>query len=199
MADITGSMVKELREMTGAGILECKKALQECGADINAAKDHLRKRGVAVADKKASRATNQGAVGSYIHAGGSVGVLLELSCETDFVAKNEDFQELLRDIAMHIAAMGPLCVSREDVPEDVLAKEREIARDKALNEGKKEEFLDKIIEGRVEKFYAESCLVNQKFVKDDSKTIEEVVTEAIAKIGENIQIKRFVRFQVGGE
>ena len=197
MANITGSMVKELREMTGAGIVDCKDALKECEGDIEKAKDHLRKKGIAKADKKASRSTDQGAVGSYIHAGGTVGVLIEVSCETDFVAKNEAFQTLVRDVAMHIAAMNPLCVSSDQVPEDVIEKEREIARDKALNEGKKEEFLDKIIDGRIQKFYTEACLLNQKFVKDDSKTIEQIVTEAVATIGENIQVKRFVRYEVG--
>jgi elongation factor Ts len=199
MADITGAMVKELRELTGAGILDCKKALQECDADVDKAKDYLRKRGVAVAGKKAARATNQGAVGSYIHMGGTVGVLVELSCETDFVAKNESFQSLLRDVAMHIAATNPLCVSRDEVPAEVLEKEKEIFREMAVKEGKPENILDKIVDGRVEKFYGERCLLDQKFVKDDSKSVGDVITEAIAKIGENIQIKRFMRFEVGQE
>lgn len=199
MAEITQDLVRSLREMTGAGIMDCKKALVECDADLEKAKDHLRKRGVAVADKKSARATDQGAVGSYIHMGGKVGVLVEMSCETDFVAKNDDFAELLRDVAMHVAAMNPLCVSRDEVDAALLEREKEVFRDQAVKEGKPENILDKIVDGRVEKFYTERCLLDQKFVKDDSKTINERVTEAIAKIGENIQVKRFCRFEVGGE
>jgi len=199
MAQITQTLVKNLREMTGAGIMDCKRALEACDADLEKAKDHLRKKGVAVADKKAARATDQGAVGSYIHMGGKVGVLVELACETDFVAKNEDFRQLLHDVAMQVAAMNPLCVSREDVDPDTLEREKEIYRDAAKKEGKPENILDKIVEGRVEKFYAERCLLDQKFVKDDSKTVAERVTEAVAKIGENIQIKRFCRYEVGQE
>ncbi len=197
MSQITQDQVKSLREMTGAGIMDCKRALTECDGDIDKAKDHLRKKGVAVADKKAARETSQGAVGHYIHMGGKVGVLVEISCETDFVAKNDDFQELLRDVAMHVAAMNPLCVSRDEVPSDVLDREKEIFRDQSIKEGKPENILDKIVDGRVEKFYKERCLLDQAFVKDDSKTIQELVTAAIAKIGENIQVKRFARFEVG--
>ena len=189
--------MKELREITGAGIMECKKALKECDGNVDAAKDHLRKRGVAVAGKKAARETSQGAIGSYIHMGGTVGVIVEVACETDFVAKNEKFQDLTRDVAMHIAAMNPLCVTREEVPADLLEKEKTIFREMAVKEGKPENILDKIVDGRVEKFYAERCLVDQKFVKDDSKTIGQLVTDAVATIGENIQIKRFARFEVG--
>ena len=197
MSQITQDQVKSLREMTGAGIMDCKRALTECDGDIDKAKDHLRKKGVAVADKKAARETSQGAVGHYIHMGGKVGVLVEISCETDFVAKNDDFQELLRDVAMHVAAMNPLCVSRDEVPSDVLDREKEIFRDQSIKEGKPENILDKIVDGRVEKYYKERCLLDQAFVKDDSKTIQELVTAAIAKIGENIQVKRFARFEVG--
>jgi len=199
MADITGAMVKELREMTGAGIMDCKKALKECEGNVDAAKDHLRKRGMAVAGKKAARETSQGAIGSYIHMGGTVGVIVEVACETDFVAKNEKFQQLTRDIAMHVAAMNPLVLNKDDIDPDALKKEREILSEAARKEGKPENILDKIVDGRVEKFYSERCLIDQKFVKDDSKTIGQLVTDAVATIGENIQIKRFARFEVGQE
>jgi len=194
---ITQDQVKTLREMTGAGIMDCKRALTEAGGDLEKAKETLRKRGVAVADKKSGRATNQGAVGSYIHMGGRVGVMLELSCETDFVAKNEKFQSLLHDIAMHIAAMKPRWLSREDVEEEVLAKEREIYRELAVKEGKPEKILDRIVEGRIEKFYTENCLLDQLFVKDDSKKIGDLLRESIATTGENILVRRFVRYEVG--
>jgi elongation factor Ts len=194
---ITQDQVKALREMTGAGIMDCKRALTETGGDLEKAKEHLRKRGVAVADKKAGRATDQGAIGSYVHMGGKVGVLVEMGCETDFVAKNEQFGALLKDLAMHIAAMRPRWLSREDVDEATIAKEKEIYRELALKEGKPEKILDKIVDGRLEKFFSENCLLEQPFVKDDSKKIADLVQGAVATIGENMLVKRFVRFEVG--
>jgi elongation factor Ts len=197
MAAITAALVNELRQRTGAGMMECKKALVEANGDIGEAEVILRKRGIAGAAKKAGRATRQGLIGSYIHAGGQLGVMVEVNCESDFVARTEDFKELVHDVAMHIAAADPRYLRREDVPADVLEKEREIARDRARNEGKPDKVLDRIVEGRISKFYEEVCLLDQPFVKEATLTIEQLVKSKIAKLGENMSIARFVRFKVG--
>jgi elongation factor Ts len=197
MAEIPATLVKQLRERTGAGMMECKKALTESNGSLDDAETWLRKHGIASAGKKAGRATKQGLIGTYIHTGGQLGVMVEVNCESDFVARTDDFQELVHDIAMHIAAAAPLFLRREDVPADLLAKEREIARDRALAEGKPEKVLDKIVEGRLSKFYEEVCLLDQPFVKEATLTIEQLVKTKIAKLGENISIARFIRFKVG--
>ena len=197
MADITAALVKDLRERTGAGMMECKKALVATNGDMGEAEVWLRKQGIASASKKASRATKQGLIGSYIHAGGQLGVLVEVNCESDFVARTSDFQEMVHDIAMHIAAADPKYLRREEVPAEVLEKEKEIARDRARNEGKPEKVLDRIVEGRLTKFYEEVCLLEQPFVKEATLTIEQLVKTKIAKLGENISVARFVRFKVG--
>ena len=197
MAEITAALVKELRERTGAGMMECKKALVEAKGDIGEAEVVLRKHGIASAGKKSSRATKQGLIGSYIHAGGQLGVMVEVNCESDFVARTEVFQEMVHDIAMHIAAADPKFLRKEDVTEAALAKERDIARDRARNEGKPEKILDRIVEGRISKFYEEVCLIEQPFVKEATLTIDQLVKTKIAKLGENITIARFVRFKVG--
>lgn len=194
---ITAEMVKELRERSGAGMMDCKKALTETGGNIEKAIDYLREKGLAAAAKKASRVAAEGIVEAYIHMGGKIGVLLELNCETDFVAKTEGFKALAKDIAMHIAASSPICIAREEVPEEKLEHEREILRAQALNEGKPAQIVDKMVTGRIEKYYKEVCLLEQPFVKDPDKTIKELVTTSIAKIGENISIRRFARFQLG--
>ena len=194
MANITAAMVKELREKLGAGMMDCKKALTETQGDIDKAVDYLREKGLAAAAKKAGRIAADGLVDAYIHMGGRIGVLVEVNCETDFVAKTEEFQEFVRDIAMHIAAENPKYVSREDVPAEVIAKEKEILRAHALNEGKPEHIVDKIVEGRIDKFYNENCLLEQSFIKDPDVTIQDLLTAKIAKIGENIAIRRFASF-----
>lgn len=194
---ITAAMVKELREKTGAGMLDCKKALEEAGGDLDKAVTILREKGLSAAAKKAGRAATEGAVESYIHGGGKIGVLVEVNCETDFVGKNEDFRAFVRDIAMHIAASNPQYVSREDVPADVIEKEKEILRAQALNEGKPEHVVEKMVEGRINKFFEEACLLEQSFVKDPDKTVAQLVSEKIATIGENITIRRFARFELG--
>jgi len=197
MADITAALVNELRQRTGAGMMECKKALVEAKGDIGEAEVILRKRGIAGAAKKAGRVTKQGLIGTYIHAGGQLGVMVEINCESDFVARTDDFKELVHDIAMHIAAADPRFLRREEVPADLIDKEKEIARDRARNEGKPEKILDRIVEGRISKFYEEVCLLDQPFVKEATVTIEQLVKQKIAKLGENIGIARFVRFKVG--
>lgn len=197
MAEITTQMIKELREKTGAGIVDCKKALQEAGGDIEKAVEILRKKGAAKAAKKAERATAEGIVVSYIHAGGKVGALVELNCETDFVARTEDFKQLGHEIAMQVAAMAPEYVSREEVPAEAVEKEKEILKQQALAEGKPEHIVEKIVEGRLAKFFSEKCLLEQPWIKDDSKTIQELLTDYITKLGENIKVKRFCRFEVG--
>ena len=197
MAEITAALVKDLRERTGAGMMECKKALVEAKGDIAEAEVVLRKHGIASAGKKASRVTRQGLIGSYIHHGGQLGVLVEVNCESDFVARTDDFKELVHDVAMHIAAADPRFIRKEDVTEDVLAKEREIARARAVLEGKPEKVLDKIVEGRLNKFYEEVCLLEQPFVKEATLTVGNLVKTKIAKLKENITIARFVRFKVG--
>ena len=197
MTAITASMVNDLRQKTGAGMLDCKKALVEMNGDVEKAIDALRKKGLAAAAKKAGRVASEGMVSSYIHAGGAVGVLVEINCETDFVAKTEQFQTLVKDICLHIAANKPVYVSSDEVPADVLAREVEIAKDQARAAGKKDQFLDKIAEGKVQKYYQEFCLLEQGFVKDPDKTIKTLMTEAVAKIGENLKIRRFVRYELG--
>jgi elongation factor Ts len=201
MAEITAAAVKALREKTGAGMMECKNALSEAGGNEEQAVDLLRKRGLASAKKKEGRIAAEGAVGSYIHMGGKVGVLVEVNCETDFVARTEAFQSLVKDIAMHIAAAEPRFVTRAEVPPDALDKEREIARAQAKNDpknaNKPEQVLDKIVEGRLNKFYEETVLLDQPFVKDPAKTIQDLLTEKISTIKENITVRRFARFKMG--
>jgi elongation factor Ts len=197
MSTITASAVNELRQKTGAGMMECKKALTEAGGDMEKAVDVLRKRGLASAAKKAGRIASEGMVGSYIHAGGKVGVLLEVNCETDFVAMSPDFQSLVKDLCLHIAANKPICVSSEEVTEETLARERDIARDQAKQAGKPEAMLDKIVDGKMSKFYQENCLLEQGFVKEPDKAVKTLINEVIAKIGENIKVRRFVRFELG--
>ena len=192
---ISASMVKELREKTNAGMMECKKALLETEGNIEKAIDLLRKRGLDIAAKKSSRATKEGIIGSYIHSNGKIGVLVEVSCETDFVAKNEEFKEFVKDLTLQIASAFPQYLSREEVPEEVIAKEKEIYAEQV--KGKPENIIGKIVDGKLEKFYKQVCLVDQLFVKDDKKTIDNLLKEKIAKLGENMAIKRFVRFQVG--
>ncbi len=195
--EISAQLVKQLREKTGAGMMECKKALVETKGDIDAAEVHLRKAGIASASKKATRSTKQGVIGSYIHAGSQIGVLIEVNCESDFVARTEDFQELVHDLAMQVAAADPQFVRREDVTEAAISKERDIARSRALSEGKPEKILDKIVEGRLAKYYEEVCLMEQPFIKENTTTIGDLVRQKIAKLGENISVARFVRFKVG--
>jgi elongation factor Ts len=201
MAEITASAVKSLREKSGAGMVDCKNALVEANGDETEAMEILRKKGMATAGKKAGRVTAEGAVGSYIHMGGKVGVLVEVNCESDFVARGEEFQQLVKDIAMHIAAVDPRYVNRTEVPSDVLQKEREILMEQLKNDpkntNKPEDVLNKIIEGRLNKFFEESVLLDQPFVKDPSKTIGDLVTEKISSIKENISVRRFARFKMG--
>src|SRR5437764_3475084 len=201
MAEVTASAVKSLREKSGAGMIDCKNALVEANGDESAAVDILRKKGIATADKKAGRVTAEGAVGSYIHMGGKVGVLVEINCESDFVARGEEFQQLVKDVAMHIAAADPRYTNRSDVPEGDLAKEREILLEQLKNDpknaNKPDDVLNKIIEGRLNKFYEDNVLVDQPFVKDPSKTVGELVAEKIGSIKENITIRRFARFKMG--
>ncbi|MGE5343073.1 MAG: translation elongation factor Ts [Candidatus Omnitrophota bacterium] len=193
------SLVKKLREQTGVSITECKKAIDEAENDYEKAAELLRKKGFEKAKSKSSRATNSGAIGSYIHSNRNIGVMVEMGCETDFVAKNEDFLGLLKDIAMQIAAMNPLYISEASVPPEVIEKEKEIYREQMKESGKPEPVVEKIIEGKISKFYTENCLLKHKFFKDDSKTIEDIIAERIHKLGENIVVKRFVRYQVGEE
>jgi elongation factor Ts len=197
MAEINAAMVKKLRDLTGAGMMECKAALTEAGGDIEAATTILRKRGLAQAGKKAGRATKEGLVGSYIHMGGKIGVLVEVNCESDFVARTDDFQNLAREVAMHIAAANPQYVRREDVPADVLDRERAIYRGQMEGQKKPEAVLDKIVEGKLNSFYEQVCLLDQPSIRDPKLTIGQIVTAAIAKMGENIAIPRFVRFKLG--
>jgi elongation factor Ts len=194
---ITAAQVNELRKVTGAGLMDCKKALQETGGDQEKAVDYLRTKGLAAASKKSGRVASEGAVGSYIHAGGKIGVLVEINCETDFVAKNENFQLFLKDIAMHIAAASPQFVRREEVSAELVEREKEIYRAKARETGKPENIIEKIIEGQVNKFYADICLMEQPYVKDPDKTVQAFLSETIAKIGENMSIRRFARFVLG--
>lgn len=195
--EISIELVKDLRQRTGAGIVDCKAALQEGGGNIEAAIDYLRKKGLATAAKKAGRIATDGLVASYIHAGGKMGVLVEINCETDFVAKTGDFQDLVKNIAMHIAAANPQFIRREDVPPDVLEKERDIYRTQALDSGKPAKVIDKIVEGKLERFYSETCLLEQTYIRDSDLTVKEVLDGMIGKLGENITIRRFARFQLG--
>lgn len=199
MTTINATMVKELREKSGAGMMDCKQALVECDADMDKAVDFLRKKGLATAQKRAGRAMTEGTIQSYIHMGGKLGVLVEVNCETDFVAKNEDFVQFAKNVAMHIAATNPLGVRSEDVPEEVVQREREIYQAQALETGKPENVITKIVDGKMNKFFKENSLLNQPYVRDPELTIEDVLNELIAKIGENITIRRFVRFQTGEE
>jgi len=197
MAEITAKLVKQLRDRTGAGMMACKKALQEAGGDLAEAEVVLRKQGVAAASKKASRATKQGVIGTYVHPGAQLGVMVEINCESDFVARTDDFQELVHEISMQIAATDPKFVRRDEVTDDVLDKEREIARDRALAEGKPEKVIDRIVQGRLDKYFEEVCLYEQPFIKDNNMTVEEVIKNKIAKLGENINVARFARFKIG--
>jgi elongation factor Ts len=194
---VDAKSVKALREQTGAGVMDCKKALTEAHGDFQKAVEILRKRGAATAEKKAGRAAKEGLIGSYIHFGGKIGVLVELNCETDFVASTEEFQSLAKDLAMQVASARPLYVSKEDVPEEVLSKEREIYREQAIGEGKPEKVIDRIVEGKLKKFYQQFCLLEQPFIKEDEITVAERIQRAVAKLGENIVVRRFVRYQVG--
>ena len=197
MAEITAQMVKELRERSGAGFMDCKKALIETNGDMAEAELYLRKQGIAVAQKKASREANEGSIGSYVHAGSKLGVLVEVNCETDFVARTDEFQQLVHDLAMHVAATDPQFIRKEDVSPDVLEREKQVQRERALQEGKPERVLDKIVEGRLGKFYQEICLLEQPFVRDNSVTVGELITSRIAKLGEKIAVSRMARFKVG--
>ena len=197
MAEITATLVKQLRERTGAGMMECKKALTATSGDMSEAETWLRKQGIASAVKKSSRATRQGLIGTYIHAGGQLGVMVEINCESDFVARTADFQELVHDIAMHIAAADPRYIRKEDVPADALDKERDIQRGRAAFEGKPANVIDRIVEGRLAKFYEEVCLLEQPFVKEASLTVAQLIKTKISKLGENITVSRFTRYKVG--
>jgi len=197
MATISAAMVKQLREQTGAGIMDCKEALSECSGDVSKAVDFLRKKGLATAAKRAGRATTEGIIESYIHMDSKLGVLVEINCETDFVAKNADFKEFSKNIAMHITATNPVSIRPEDVPKETIDKEKEIYREQVLEMGKPEKIVDKIVEGKLKKYFKENCLMNQAYVRDPDITIEDLLNEIVAKIGENIAIKRFARFKIG--
>jgi elongation factor Ts len=197
MSEISAKQVKELRDRSGAGMMECKKALQESNGNVPEAEVILRKRGLSSAAKKSGRATRQGVIGSYIHAGSQLGVLVEVNCESDFVARTDDFQGLVKDIAMQIAAADPQFIRREDVTKEVLEKEADIQRGRALQEGKPEKMIEKIIEGRLNKFYEEICLLEQPFIKENTTTVGDLIKGKIAKLGENISVSRFARFKVG--
>ena len=195
--NITSQMVKDLRDKTGAGMMDCKKALSENDGDMEKAIDFLRQKGLAVAAKRAGRATSEGVVESYIHAGGKLGVMVELNCETDFVAKTDDFREFARDVAMHVAAANPVSLSRDDVPAEIVERERQIYVQQALDSGKPENIVEKMVAGKIDRFLSEICLLEQQFVKNPEKSIQDMLTELIGKMGENVSIRRFVRFQVG--
>ena len=197
MSGISATAVKELREISGAGMMDCKKALSEASGNLDKAMDILRKSGIAKAQKKSGRSTKEGMIYSYIHPGSKLGVLIEINCETDFVAKTDDFTNLSKDLAMHIAASAPISVKREDISLDVLERERDIYSEQARQSGKPENIIDKMIEGRINKFYQENVLLEQAFVKDPDKTVQDIITDVIAKLGENIVVSRFVRFQLG--
>ena len=199
MTEISANLVKELRDKTGSGIMDCKQALKENNGDIEKALDFLRKKGLATAQKRSGRDAKEGVVQSYIHMGGKIGVMVEVNCETDFVAKNEDFLEFAKNVAMHIAAAAPMALGPDEIPESVVARERDIYRERALEQGKPANIVDKIVDGQIEKFYKDSCLLSQPYIKDPKVTISDLLTETIAKIGENIKIRRFARFQLGGE
>tara|TARA_B100000315_G_scaffold248801_1_gene279098 strand:+ start:873 stop:1469 length:597 start_codon:yes stop_codon:yes gene_type:complete len=194
---ITVELIKDLRQQSGAGIMDCKQALSKTDGNLEKAVDLLRKKGLAMAAKKKGRATSEGSIGSYIHAGSKIGVMVEVNCETDFVAKTDEFQSIVKDIAMHIAAADPRYISREDVSQDVIDREKEIFSTQAKEGGKPEKIIDRIVEGKIEKFYGETCLLEQPFIKDTDQTIKDFLAKAIAKLGENMSISRFVRYQVG--
>lgn len=196
---VTMEMVRKLRDMTGAGVMDCKKALEEAEGDFDKAVEILRKKGAAKAAKKAGRATTEGIITSYVHFNGKIGVLLELNCETDFVARTDEFKELAYNLAKQVAAMSPRWVSREDVPEEVIEKEKEIYREQLKDSGKPENVIEKIIEGKLNKFFEEYCLLEQDYIFEEGKKVRDIITEAIAKIGENIKVSRFVRMEVGEE
>lgn len=195
--NITSQMVKELRDKTNAGMMDCKKALSETAGDMEKAVDLLRQKGLAVAAKRAGRETKEGIIESYIHAGGKLGVMVEVGCETDFVAKTDDFKAFAKDIAMHIAAVNPIAVSREEVPADILQREKDIYINQALESGKPQQIVEKMVGGKVEKYLAEICLLEQKYVKNPDLTIQDLLNELVGKMGENISIKKFARFQIG--
>ncbi|MBT8491005.1 MAG: translation elongation factor Ts [Deltaproteobacteria bacterium] len=199
MATISAATVKQLREKTGAGIMDCKEALSECNGDISNAVDFLRKKGLATAAKRAGRATSEGIIESYIHMDSKLGVLVEINCETDFVAKNDDFKEFAKNIAMHITATNPVSIRPEDVPKETIDKEKEIYRAQVLDMGKPEQIADKIVDGKMKKYFKENCLMNQSYVRDPNITIDDLLNEMVGKIGENITIKRFARFKIGVE
>ncbi len=194
---ITSKMVKELRDKTAAGMMDCKKALSDTDGDMEKAVDLLRQKGLAVAAKRAGRATSEGVIETYIHAGGNLGVMVELGCETDFVAKNDDFRAFARDIAMHIAAVNPVAITREEVPAEIVTREKDIYVQQALDSGKPEAIVEKMVTGKIEKFLSEICLLEQKYVKNPDLTVQDLLNELVGKMGENISIKRFARFQVG--
>lgn len=196
---ITSKMVKDLRDKTQAGMMDCKKALEKTDGDMEKAVDLLRQKGLAVAAKRAGRATSEGVIETYIHAGGKLGVMVELGCETDFVAKNDDFREFARDIAMHIAAASPVAITREEIPEDIVSREKDIYVQQALESGKPEAIVEKMVSGKIEKYLAEIALLEQKFVKNPDLSIQDILNELVGKMGENISIKKFARFQVGVE
>lgn len=195
--EIDAKLVKSLRQKTGVGMMDCKKALKEAGGDEEKAVKLLREKGMSTAAKKSGRATSQGIIDAYIHLGDKVGVMVEVNCETDFVAKNDDFRKFVKDICLHIAAANPRYLKKEEVPEEILENEKDILKKQAINEGKPEKVVEKIVEGRVNKFYKENCLLEQPFVKDEDKTINELLVDTIARLGENMIISRFVRFEVG--
>jgi elongation factor Ts len=195
--EVSATTVKELREKTGAGFMDCKKALAETGGDLEKAVDYLRQKGIAAAAKKATRVATDGAVGAYVHPGGKIGVLLEINCETDFVARTSGFQALLKDIAMQVAAANPRFVRREDISAAEFDRERAIYRQQALDSGKPEKIVDKIVEGRMDRFFSEVCLLEQPFIKDPDRKVSDIINDAIARLGENIQVRRFARYQLG--
>jgi elongation factor Ts len=195
--EVTASLVKELREKTGAGMMDCKKALAETAGDLPKAVDYLRQKGLAAAAKKADRVATDGAIGAYVHAGGKLGVLVEINCETDFVARTAEFQSLLKDVAMQVAATNPRCVRREEVSAEDFEREKVIYRQQALESGKPEKVVEMIVQGKMEKFYSEVCLLEQSFVKDPDKRVIDVINDAIARLGENIQVRRFARYHLG--
>ena len=197
MSEISMAQVKELRERTGAGIVNCKKALSENGGEIEKAIDFLREKGLAAAAKKAGRAAEQGVVGSYIHGGGKIGVLVEVNCETDFVARTEEFQQLVKDLAMQVAAASPRCVRREDITEVELDREKAVYKTQAEESGKPSQVIQKIVAGKVEKFFSEVCLLEQAFIREPGKSVQDLVNEAVSRTGENVVVHRFARFQIG--
>jgi len=195
--EVSASMVKDLREKTGAGMMDCKKALAESAGNFEKAVDYLRQKGLATAARRAGKIASEGQIGSYVHAGGKIGVMVEVNCETDFVAKTDDFQAFAKDVAMHIAASSPLYIQRENVPPEALEREREIYRAQAREAGKPEKIMEKIVEGKLEKYYSEVCLLEQPFIKDPDRTMQDLLNGLIGKLGEKVEIRRFIRFQVG--